>query len=182
MTWTVPITVATNDLLSAAQYNQSVRDNLLEMAPAKATASGNIFVTTGPNALVERDVTSASVATLETTSSSQYGDLDTVGPQVSVDCHAAMVFFSARMRNANAASDKGSYVSIAVSGGASIPASDAMCISVTGIASNNPIRVSGVYPFTGTIDSRYTFTMKYRCQTGYPSSQFDFRDISVIPL
>jgi hypothetical protein len=182
MAWTTPITVATNDLLSAAQYNQSVRDNLMETAPAKASGPGNIFTTADTNKLIERDVTSVSIGALESTASFSYGDLDTVGPIVSVNCHAAIIMFSARMRNTNAADGKGAYVAVQVSGTSSAPAADNLCVSVGGLASASPMRASGMMAFTAPAEGRYTFTMKYRCQSGYPSAQFDQRNLTVIPL
>jgi hypothetical protein len=51
MAWTAPRTWVTDEVVSASQLNTHVRDNLLETAPAKATASGELFEATGANAL-----------------------------------------------------------------------------------------------------------------------------------
>lgn len=51
MAWTTPLTAVSGSILTAAQWNASVRDNLNETAPAKATTADRMFVTTGPNAL-----------------------------------------------------------------------------------------------------------------------------------
>ena len=51
MPWNVPRTAAVGDVYTAAWYNADTRDNLLETAPAKVTAAGDIVVATGPNAL-----------------------------------------------------------------------------------------------------------------------------------
>lgn len=184
MAWSTPLTVATDDLLSAAEYNQYIRDNLMETAPAKASSPGNIFTTVGRNQIVERVMASADIPTLESTASSSYGDLDTPGPTISLACRAAVILFSARMRNTNSASGKGAYVSVDVTGAKLQPATDEWAISTSGLGSSNPVRLSGMFPFNGdsNADNRFTFTLKYRCQTGYPSAQFDMRNITVFPL
>jgi hypothetical protein len=51
MAWTAPGTAVGNTLLTAAFWNTHVRDNLLETAPAKATAAGQLFQATAPNAI-----------------------------------------------------------------------------------------------------------------------------------
>ncbi len=49
--WTAPRTWVANDILTAAQLNAHVRDNLLETAVAKATAAGEVPYATAANAL-----------------------------------------------------------------------------------------------------------------------------------
>ena len=49
--WTPPRTWTTGEIVTAAQMNTNVRDDLLETAPAKATAAGDFFYGTGPNAI-----------------------------------------------------------------------------------------------------------------------------------
>jgi hypothetical protein len=181
MAWSTPITVATNDILSAAQYNQSIRDNLLETAPAKATSSGNWFTVSGTNQISERNMSSAVVNTSDQTTSTTYADLDSTGPSVTVNCLAAMVFISARMRNLAATDGKGAYVSVEVSGATSISASDSWMISSAGVKSGNPERMGSSHGFVLTPGDN-TFTMKYKCQTGYTPAQFEQREIVVIPL
>jgi hypothetical protein len=80
MAWSAPMTAVANATFTSAQFNQYVRDNLLECAPAKATTPGRLIVTTGPNAITERVVTQASISTSETTTSTSYTDLATTGP------------------------------------------------------------------------------------------------------
>lgn len=179
MAWSTPITVATNDILTAAQYNLGVRDNFLEMAPAKATGSGNIFTTTGTNQIAERQIGSAIVSESQATSSTSYADLATVGPSVTVNCAAALVFIAARMSNDN--DGRGAYASVAVSGATTVAASDDWMISLGGSADVNPIRVGGSIAFPTTPGSN-TFTMKYKSQTGYTPSRFEYREIVVIPI
>lgn len=179
MAWTTPITVATNDILTAAQYNQSVRDNMLEMAPAKATGSGNLFMGVAANQIAERVVGSSVVAAMESTTSTSYGDLTTVGPLVTANCTAAIVFISAKMSNPN--EGRSATVSVAISGATTRAASDDWCLSVGGSAANNPIRVGAAMAFALNSGSN-TFTMKYKSQAGYTPSYFEDREMVVIPL
>lgn len=51
MAWTAPRTWVTDEVVSASQLNAHVRDNLLETAPAKAAASGDLFQATGATAI-----------------------------------------------------------------------------------------------------------------------------------
>jgi len=51
MGWTAPRTWTTSELVTAAIMNTHVRDNLLETAPAKVTAAGDIVYATAANAL-----------------------------------------------------------------------------------------------------------------------------------
>ena len=54
MAWSAPMTAVSGSVLTAAQFNTYVRDNLNETAPAKATAAGQIFVSTAANAIAAR--------------------------------------------------------------------------------------------------------------------------------
>lgn len=51
MAWTTPRTWVANDVLTAAQLNTDVRDNMNETAVAKVTTAEDILVATGANAL-----------------------------------------------------------------------------------------------------------------------------------
>lgn len=51
MAWTAPRTWVTSEVVSATIMNAHVRDNLLETAPAKASAKGDLFAATGANAI-----------------------------------------------------------------------------------------------------------------------------------
>lgn len=180
MAWTTPITVATNDILSAAQYNRYVRDNLLEMAPAKATSSGSIFTISAENEVTERKVSSDVVTTLGQTSSSTYADLSTFGPMVTANCNFAIVTISARMRNVSN-DNRGVYASFSVSGATTQTALDRWRISGNGVKAGNPNRISAttIVPLNGGLN---TFTMKYKVQATYGPAQFEQRELTVIPL
>src|SRR5690606_12967068 len=44
MAWSAPMTAVSGSVFTAAQFNQFVRDNLNETAPARATTAGAHFV------------------------------------------------------------------------------------------------------------------------------------------
>ena len=53
MAWTAPQTWTTGQIVTAADMNGDIRDNMLETAPAKASAAGDIFYATGANAIAK---------------------------------------------------------------------------------------------------------------------------------
>lgn len=173
MTWTASV-------LTAAQLNTHLRDNLLETAPARATAAGQHFVSTAPNTLAARTPLSQTVAPgTETTTSTVYTSLVSAGPSVTVTTGtAALVALSSKMtHNTNTAE---MFASFAVSGATAIAASDTNSISMQpATASGNSIRVSAVLFVTGLTPGANTFTMQYRVTAG--TGSYDRRHLAVIP-
>lgn len=110
MAWSAPITWTVNQTVTSTQLNAQIRDNMLETAPAKATASGRFFATTGVNTIAERQILSADVLTQETSTSTSYTDIATVGPSVTITTGAnALVFVSAQLENSGSNSTWASY-------------------------------------------------------------------------
>ena len=180
MAWTTPMTAVANTALTAAQWNAHVRDNFLETSPAKATASGQMFVATGTNAIAARTPSGATVATSQTTTSTAYVDLTTAGPIVTVTTGTkAIVSIAANMDTNTTANPV--YASYAVSGATTIAANDAWCILRDAITQVNPNRW-GVTHFVDTLNpGSNTFTMKYKSTTS-TTATFLNRTIVVIPL
>jgi hypothetical protein len=108
MAWTAPITFVPETVLTAAQLNLHIRNNLNEMAPAKASAPGNIFVTTGRNQIREQTPVFDFYEGLynsdtEKTTSAEYTDLKHVGPSVTTFVsYGALVSLSVRSNNTSA--------------------------------------------------------------------------------
>ncbi len=180
MAWSAPMTAVAGATFTAAQFNQFVRDNLAETAPAKATAASQLFVSTGPNAITTRVPSTASVATLQSTTSSSFVDLTTVGPRVTVDTGTiALVWFAAS--HAHSMDNNETACSVAVSGASTVAASNAWQHSVDGITATNFVRGGSFHVFTGLAVGSNTFTMKYRVgATG--TASFRDREIAVLPL
>ena len=123
-------------------------------------------------------ITSATstVATLQTTTSTSYTDLSTVGPAVTlVTGNKALVIISCEVTGSTASVE--SMASFAVSGATTIAAADAVKFLHT---NNLYERQSVVNCSTNLNSGSNTFTMKYRCNTG--TSTFLNRQITVIDL
>lgn len=174
------MTAVSGATFTAAQFNQYVRDNLNETAPAKATAASQLFVSTGANAITTRVPSQASVATAETTTSTSYTDLATVGPRITVTTGTiAFCWFAAS--HAHSLSDNETASSVAVSGASTVAASNSWEHSVDGVTANNFVRGGSFHIFTGLTPGTNVFTMKYRLgATG--TATFRDREMGVLPL
>jgi hypothetical protein len=179
MAWTTPITAVANAAFTAAQFNASVRDNLLTTAPAVATTAGGIFVATAANAIAQRIIGNAFTAATETTTNTSYVDLTTTGPQVtSTTGTQAIVIFSAHMWNDTAGSR--SYMSFAVSGASTVSAGDAVSYAHDISSAGRIIGASRVIMQTGLTSGSNTFTAKYR--VGANTGTWAQRNMIIIPL
>lgn len=161
MAWTTPLTAVANAPLTAAQWNASVRDNLLETAPAKATAGSRIIVTTGANSVTERLISQASIDTTETTGSTSYIDLPSAGPTVSIVTGTrALVWMTSQMSNSASGSTLSSYE---VSGASSLLGDDSRAIIHD--ISTSSLRTS-VCDLRSVTSGTNVFAMKYRVSSG----------------
>lgn len=164
MTWTAPFTAVANTPLTASQWNSGVRDNFNETAPAKATTAGRIFVSTGVNSIAERDIPDATVSASQTTASTSYTDLGTIGPQITVTTGVkAIAFWTANVTNTTA--DEATLMSVTVSGATSISASDAVSLHLRGPVSPATQSAGKFKSYTLNAWSN-TFTCKYRVPAG----------------
>jgi hypothetical protein len=170
------MTAVSNSVFTAAQFNQHVRDNLNETAPAKATQAGSHFVGTSLNAIAERISDEDIVATSQSTASTSYTDLATVGPSVTVTTGpwALVSIYNANLHSTGGASALMSY---AVSGATTIAASDNMSI---GTATTVGSRAGATFLITTLTPGSNTFTCKYRVGSG--TGTFVDRRIAVFPL
>jgi hypothetical protein len=173
------MTAVANTIFTAAQFNTYVRDNLNETAPAKASAAGQYFVSTGTNVIATRQAFGFNVSTAESTTSTSYTDLATVGPSVSVNCGPkAIVLVTSGILSdtANAAA----FAGYDISGATIRAASDAEAVELDGVAANNTMRMGIVSMATGLTTGLNTFTMKYR--VGSNTATFSNRTLAVIPF
>lgn len=178
MAWTAPATFTDGSVLTGAQLNTNLRDNLNETAPAKATTAGRIFVATGTNAIAERAIATATVATNDSCAITSYGALASAGPAVTVTTGtSAIVFVSAQMHNGSA--DVATWAAYAVTGATAIAASDAVALETTSATTFDAYRATAVSMPTLTPGSN-TFTMQYK--TASSTAQIQNRTIIVIAL
>lgn len=156
-----------------------MRDNLNETAPAKATAAGRIFVTTGANAVAQRVITNAEIATAETTTATSWADLTTVGPTVSLTTGTmAIMAVSSLLTNDTAGSR--TYMSWAVSGATTLAGTNSKALMTDPSAATRAIRASQVHFEAGLTGGANVFTAKYQVQSG--TGTYSIRELVGIAL
>jgi hypothetical protein len=177
--WTTPLTATSNTALTAAQWNASVRDNLLETAPAKATTAGSIFVATSVNQIAERPVQSSTIDTAETTTSTSFTNLATVGPQITaVTGDKALLMCSCQM-SVNAVPNF-AMSSWEITGASAAGPSDNTSISHDSNTVNEDHRSGDSRRLTGLNAGTNVATMKYRVSGG--TGTFQRRHMILIGL
>lgn len=179
MAWTAPMTFTANTVLTAAQMNTHVRDNLLETAPAKATVEGGYFASVGANQIVERNPGLALVGTQETTNSDSYTDLATVGPEITVETgRMAIVFISCLLRNNTGGAVV--FMSHEVSGASSRVPSDSRAVA-NGVSVGASTGASHAMVWDELTPGTNTFTAKYRVADSAEEGDFRHRRMLVLP-
>lgn len=179
MAWSAPMTAVANSTFTAAQFNQFVRDNLNETAPAKATSAGSYFVASGVNSIAERTPNLAGILTSETTTSTTMTDLATFGPSVTVTTGPyALVLTHCQVENSGAGS---AYAGVEVTGASSIAPALNRAINVFNapavrVGAGTAVLYHGSLALT---PGSNTFTMKYRVSSG--TGTFADRRIIVMP-
>jgi poly-gamma-glutamate capsule biosynthesis protein CapA/YwtB (metallophosphatase superfamily) len=172
------MTAVTGSVYTAAQFNQFVRDNLNETAPAKATTLGGYFVTTSLNEIAERIGQRQTIVTSETTTSTSFTDLATVGPEVTVTTgELALVLWGAQM--VNDTTDTTVRASVDVTGASTIAASDVRALSYQTSSAGSLFQGSHVVFYDDLTPGSNTFTMKYRVGAG--TGTFLRRRLIVLP-
>lgn len=179
MAWTAPATFVDGNVLAASDMNTYVRDNMLETMPALATGQLRWFVANGANRLVERQLFKEYVDASETTSTTSYTDLNTVGPSISVTTGTrALVFWVSTLSNSTA--NVSGTIGITVSGATSVAANDNQALIVPLWDALNPKRLGIAELFTGLTAGSNTFTMKYKVSAG--NGTFGKRQLIVMAL
>lgn len=179
MAYSTPLTAVSNATLTAAQWNASVRDNMLETPAAKATTAGRIFVSTGANGIAERVIDSATVSASQTTTSTTYANLLTTGPTVPVTTGTRALVLGAAFMSSNSIGQK-SWISCAVSGATTVAANDAIGHEFQVYGSNAEHRGTFATLFKSLTAGSNTFTMQYRVSAG--TTTYQDRELTVIAL
>lgn len=182
MAWSAPMTAALNSTFTAAQWNQYVRDNLLETEAAKATTRGRYFVTSGANSISEQSwYMNYNNGSTQSTTSTSYTDLSSRGPSVTnTTGTVAIVWWACQMGSSTSGAQ--AWCSVEVTGSSAVSASDTWAIMFDGMAaassSDNTQAVAGFHRFTGLTAGSNTFSMKYRVSAG--TGYFANRSIQVM--
>ncbi len=193
MVWVAPMTAVASTAFTAAQFNTSVRDNLLETETAKATVAGGYFVTTGLNEIAQRKAASQFIVDDQFTTSTSFGDLSTllanggvvtgqhIGPFVTVSTGTtALVFLDAQLRSDSTTGFE-AIASYAVTGATTSAATDSRGIKLESLTTaSRDFKYGTAHMIIGLNPGSNTFTMKYRA-TG-STARFLRRRITVIPL
>ena len=155
---------------------------------AMVVGSGATLSVTGTGAITATSLSvfgvpiSGVVATSETTTSTSYADLATVGPSATVTVSSsgqkALVTLTARLSNTNA--NRQCFVAFAVTGATIVAASDAQAVLETTPVANRPVQMSATYLVTGLTSGSNTFTAKYRASNN--TCTFVNRNIIVTPF
>lgn len=183
MAWTAPLTAVSSAALTAAGWNATVRDNLLETATAKASTPSGYFVATGANAIAQRVPQMASVLVTETTTSTDYTDLETFGPSVTVETGAtALVIVHCQLSTTSGSGS--ARMSYLTSGETDINPADNRSVGWFGETSQGPTASTAVLHGAGAglnqSPGTHTYTAKYRVTSG--TGQFQHRRIMVLPF
>lgn len=184
MAWTAPMTAIAGNAFTAAQFNTHIRDNLLETAPAKATASGRYMVTTGANAIAERVPSEATIATSQDLSTTgTWTDLPTPGPTVTVTTGSkALVIVGADLSRDAASATSSVRMSFAVSGATTIAAGFSTNFAGAGLWQGNGSVLTGSRAtlLTNLTPGSNTFTAKYYVSAA--TGTFSNRQLIVLPF
>jgi hypothetical protein len=177
------MTAVANTIFSAAQFNQYVRDNLNETAPAKATAAGTHFAGAGINTIAERITSGTIDLNSGTTTSTTFDDLDApaaIGPAVTVDTGPrAILFYHCSASNSGTGSAR---MSVEVSGATTIATAINRSIGIID-AAGSTIEVGDAVLYSGGIalnPGSNTFTCKYRVSAS--TGTFSNRRLFVLPF
>lgn len=179
MAWTTPLTAATNATLTAAQWNASVRDNLLETAPAKATTAGSFFAGTGANTIAERIPQTALVLGSDSVTATAYANTTVPGPAVTATT-AGRALLAVSGFATNSTGGASVYMSIETSGATTIAPSDTWALEQRDSGTNGLQNASRLHLETALNSGSNTFTVKYRVSSGTGTVQR--RHITVIPF
>jgi hypothetical protein len=181
MAWSTPLTAVANASLTAAQWNASVRDNLLSTAPSLASTAGSIFGVSGTNTIAQRTPASAVQAGGETTTSATYtgtlsGGAGTAGPSVTVTSGPkALVCFHLRQSTSSAGTNV--WTSVGISGATTLAASDSWALSYD---QTGQLFHGMAYVEHSVLGGSNTFQMQYRASGG--TATFATRRINVVPF
>ena len=210
MAWTTPMTAVENSLLTAAQFNVHVRNNLLETEAARATtgntpgpgtgATARVWGTEGPNRSAEHYVKDHNIDTLETTSADEtYVDLATPGPLVTVvTAYGFLIMVNCQLGTNtvnNAQASYEIYESDALGnppdvedGYFSSPANTGRAIEMDGAWPNGTAASSlnryGVVQVWAAVPIKglYTVKMKYKCTNNDAVASFAQRRLQVMAI
>lgn len=179
MSWTAPATFTDGNVLSAADMNTFLRDNMLETMPGKATGQLRHYIADGANRIIERQIVKEYIEVADVTSSTSYGDLGTVGPSITlVASQAVLVFWTMYVENNTAGATNCS--SIDVSGATVSGPADSKALMIPIYTADKGRQVGMADIIAGLAPGTHTFKLQYRVDSG--TGKFAKRSLIVIAL
>ena len=176
MAWSAPLTAVSGTVLTASQWNTTVRDNLNECPTAKAASAGQIFVSDAANSIVARTPVNDTVAATETSTSLTYVDLATPGPTVTaITGPQALIMLTCSSFNSGG---NASWMAYNITGATTIAPDDTKSLQFNSSAGQ---RFSAVYLQSGLTAGTQSIQCKYRTSVG-GTSTWSQRRMAVIPL
>lgn len=175
------MTAVANQVLTDLMFNQNVRDNLLQTMPGKATATGGYFCSENVNRIAQRFCSRDYIDATQTTTSTTYTDLATVGPTVTLTTgYSALIFYAAEMGNNTL--DRAALLTFEITGASRLDPDSWQRIVTDGTTASNQIRQYGVYRTNVLNPGTNIFTMKYATGSAATTSNFAQRELVVMPL
>lgn len=179
MAWTAPMTAVAGSVFTAAQFNTFIRDNLNECPAAKSTTPGSYFAVSDTNQVTQRIPAQLSVNVSETTTSTTFTDLATVGPSVTcVTGPYAVIIMSCELHSNT--SSEAARVGCDISGATTEAPDGNHVLREESSGTAEFQRASCVRLHTGLTPGTNTFKMMYAATAG--TGSFNFRNIAVLPL
>lgn len=178
MAWTSPMTFVDGVPLTASQLNTYLRDNMNETEGAIAANTDGILISAGPNKIVERVGGTNTISTGESTTSTSYTDLATVGPTVTCNTGTRAFYFATSQISLNV-SGASIQVGLEVSGQTTKPAATVM--TMDGFDEDKSQRWGNCGFFEDLVPGENTFTLKYRVPSGNTGA-FSDRSLTIMPF
>lgn len=149
MSWNAPATTTVGQVVTAAFWNQQVRDNMLDL-DARTNAS------------------SQAVAANESRTSTTFGDLTTVGPAITMQT-GSNALIAIGMAMGNTTVNDGAVATVAVSGATTISASTmagSWALAHISSPASSGEEHSAITVVSGLTAGSNVFTIKYRADLG----------------
>jgi hypothetical protein len=170
------MTFVPNSVLTAAQLNTFIRDNVTETMAGTATTAGRYFVTTATNTIAEAIPTFDYIVAQETSTSTDWVDLTTIGPTVSVTTQTrALVMLSCGMQIATSGA---AWMGYRISGATSVDERNNMALMTQ---RNVLVRNGAFFLEENLTPGINTFSARYRT-TGGNTGTWVNRRLSIMPF